>query len=95
MPTHTFKPNLSLMRNSAVVVDSQVHYTSKGRQEKKTIRNIPTACPSPGKVKSPEKRQKISGNPEEVNGPGVEYELLEPLKISQTKVESPLLKSQE
>jgi len=94
MPTHTFKPNLSLMRNSAVVVDSQVHYTLKGHQEKKTLWNIATTCPSPSKLKSPEKRQRISSNTDEVNGPGVEYELLEPLKISHTKVGSPSLRSQ-
>ena len=85
MPTHTFKPELLVLWNSAVIVDAEVQWTSRGRKERRNIR-APSLSSSPQKSpsKSPSKKAQLEdmGYVEDSG-----YDLsLEPLKLTQTKV---------
>lgn len=91
MPTHTFKPNLSVLRNSAVVVDTDVQWSSRGRTEKKVVRiGSPSRSPqkSPQKHGSPKKQRMDLDDQQPLDG-GEGYDITmgpEPLKMHKTKV---------
>lgn len=90
MPTHTFKPTLSVLRKSAAIVDTEVRWTSRGRQERKVVR---TGSPSRSPQKSPQKGSSSKKpRPNEDDQPiwgfdnGPEIIGMEPLKLPKSKV---------
>jgi hypothetical protein len=58
MLSHTFNPKPGLYRNSSMILETKVSWTSKGRTEKVSVKNTSTHCPSQSPVRSPDKRQK-------------------------------------
>ena len=86
MPSHTYKPNLSDLRNSAVLVESETRYTSRGPNERKILRR-------PAHSQSPRKKRQHSPEPQATTDL-LDTEILhgypdmgsEPLKLPKTKV---------
>ena len=87
MPAHTYKPNLTDLRNAAVLVESETRYTARGPKERRVLRE-------PSRSISPKKRQPhstplyeethILGESEPLAGfDGIGFE---PLKLPKTKV---------
>jgi hypothetical protein len=87
MPSHTYKPNLTDLRNAAVLVESETRYTARGPKERTVLRQ-------PSRSISPKKRQPKSTPLYEEPQILGESELLaqfhgigfEPLKLPKTKV---------
>lgn len=87
MPSHTYKPNLTDLRNTAVLVESETRYTARGPKERKILRE-------PSRSISPKKRQTQSTPLYEATQildepqPMTEFQDggFEPLKLPKTKV---------
>ena len=86
MPSHTYKPNLTDLRNAALLVESETRYTVRGPKERRILRE-PSRSVSPRKraqrapacedTQVPVDLDPLTGNPDMD---------LEPLKITKTKV---------
>ena len=87
MPSHTYKPNLTDLRNAAVLVESETRYTARGPRERIILRD-------PSRSISPKKRQPKSTALNEATQfldesepvTGFHESGFEPLKLPKTKV---------
>ena len=86
MPSHTYKPNLSDLRNAAVLVESETRYTSRGPKERKIL-HMPSRSQSPRKKRQPSPSHQET--PDMLNAEilhGYPEIGSEPLKLPKTKV---------